>query len=54
MHCGDLHGREMQKGGVICIHMADSFRCVVEANTSNYTAIKLIKRERKEKVSDPL
>ena len=42
MHCGDLNGREIQKGGVICIHMADSFRCAVEANTSNYTAIKLI------------
>ena len=42
MHCGDLNGREIQKGGVICIHMADSFRCSVEDNTSNYTAIKLI------------
>ena len=23
LHCGDLNGQEVQKGGEICIHMAD-------------------------------
>ena len=34
MHCGNLNGREVQKGGDICTCMADSFCCAVEANTT--------------------
>ena len=30
MHCGDLNGKEIQKGGDICIHIADSIYCTVE------------------------
>ena len=44
MHCGDLNGNKVQKGGDICICMADSFCCTVETNTtlqSNYTPIKI-------------
>ena len=39
-HCGDLEGwgggsgKEIQKGGDICIHMVDSLCCTVEANTT--------------------
>ena len=33
MNCGNLNGKEVQKGGDICICMADSFCCTVEANT---------------------
>jgi len=32
MHSGDLNGKEVQKGGDICICMADSFCCTVETN----------------------
>ena len=35
--------REIQEGGDICIHKADSLHCTAETNTtlkSNYTAIK--------------
>ena len=42
--CGDLNGWKVQKGGHICVSMADSFCCAVETNTmlwSNYTAIKI-------------
>ena len=38
------NGREVQKGGDICMRMADSFCCAVEANTtllSNHTPIKI-------------
>ena len=31
MHCSDLNGKEIQKGGDMCI--ADSFGYTVEANT---------------------
>ena len=44
MLCGDLNRREIQKGGDICVCMADSFCYTVEANTplwSKYTAIKI-------------
>ena len=44
MHCGDLNGNEVQKGGDICICMADSFCCTGETNTtlqSNYPPIKI-------------
>ena len=34
MYCGDLDGKEVQKGGDICIHMADSFFCTVKTNTT--------------------
>ena len=33
MHCGDLNGKEVQKGGDRCICTADSFCCTVETNT---------------------
>ena len=49
MHCGDLNGNEVQKGGDICTCMADSFCCTVETNTtlqSNYPPIKInLKKE---------
>ena len=39
--CGDLDswdeewsGREIQEGGNICIHIADSLRCTAENNTT--------------------
>ena len=40
--CGDQNGKEIQKRGVVCICIADSLCCTVEANTlqSNYTPIK--------------
>ena len=47
MLCGDLNGKEVQKGVDICICMADSFCCTVESNTtlySNCTPLKLIKK----------
>ena len=34
MHCGNLNGRAVQKGGDIYVCMADSFCCAVEANTT--------------------
>ena len=34
MHCGDLNGREVQKGEDIYMCMADIFCCAVEANTT--------------------
>ena len=34
MHCGVLNGREIHRAGYICICMADSFCCAVEANTT--------------------
>ena len=30
---GDLNDWEVQKGGNICVSMADSFCCTVETNT---------------------
>ena len=30
----DLNGKEVQKGGDICVCMADSFCCTVGANTT--------------------
>ena len=32
MHCGDLNGKEIQKGVDICL-MDDSLYCTVETNT---------------------
>ena len=46
MLCGDLNGKEIQKRGGICTHIADSFCCIAETNTtlqSNYTPIKNLK-----------
>ena len=43
MFCGDLNGKEIQKRGDMCIHIADSLRRTAETNTtlqSNYTPIK--------------
>ena len=34
MNCGNLNGKEVQKGGDTCICMADSFCCTVGANTT--------------------
>ena len=34
MLCGDLNGKEIQKRGAICVHIADSLCCTVEANTT--------------------
>ena len=31
MHCGDLN-RKVQKGGAVCICVADSFCCTIETN----------------------
>ena len=30
MQCGDLNGKEVQKGGDICVCMANSFFCTVK------------------------
>ena len=32
--CGDLNGKEIQKGGTICKHKADSLCCIVETNSN--------------------
>ena len=37
--CGDLNGKEIQKGGDTCICMADSLCCIVEINTEKYSDI---------------
>ena len=34
MYCGDLNGKDVQKGRDVCLHMADSFCCTVEINTT--------------------
>ena len=34
MHCGVLNGEEVQKGGDICILMADSLYYTAETNTT--------------------
>ena len=34
MLCGDLNGKEIQKRGDICIHMADSLCCTADTNTT--------------------
>ena len=33
MHCGDLNGKEVQKGMDTCMYVVDSFCYTVEANT---------------------
>ena len=33
-YCLDLNGKEVQKGGDICIYVADSSCCRVETNTT--------------------
>ena len=32
--CGDLDGREIHKGGDMCLHMAGSLRCAAGASTT--------------------
>ena len=32
--CGDLSGKEIQEGGTICKHIADSLCCIVETNSN--------------------
>ena len=34
MLCGDLNGKDVQKGGYISKRMADSFYCKIETNTN--------------------
>ena len=49
MFCGDLNGKEIQKGGDICMHIADSLCYTEETNkilSSNYTPIKRKKKKR--------
>ena len=55
MLCDDLEGkdeeggREVQEGGDICTHIADSLCCTAESNTTlknNYTPIKKKKRKK--------
>ena len=44
MYYGDLTVKEVQRGGDVCICVADSFHCRVEMNTTlqcNYTVIKI-------------
>ena len=41
---GDLHGKEIQKRGDICINLADSLCCMAETNTTfknSYIPIKI-------------
>ena len=38
MHCGDLNGKEVQKGGDICICMTDSFCYTVMLLSQHYKA----------------
>ena len=48
---GGAGGREVQEGGDIGIHIADSLHCTAETNTtfwSNYTPIKKKKEEEEE------
>ena len=52
MHCGDLNGKQVQKGGDICVYISDSFFCTVETNNfvSFYTPIKInFKKSKKKK-----
>ena len=32
--CGDLSGKEIQKRGAVCVHIADSFCCTTETDTA--------------------
>ena len=44
MHAGDVNGKEVQKGGDVCVRTADSFCCTAKTNTtlySNYTPMKI-------------
>ena len=61
MLCDDLDGwdggggggREVQEGGDICIHIADSLRCTAETNItlqSNYSPCKKKKNRKKKAV----
>ena len=36
-HCDNLNGKEVQKGGNICVCMADSFCCTVEVDSLEKT-----------------
>lgn len=48
MLCGDVNGKEIQKGGDICTRAAESLCYTAEIDTTlqnNYTQIKLIKKE---------
>ena len=41
--CGDLNGKEIQKGGTICKHIAYSLCCIVDTNSN--------RNEKKKKIS---
>ena len=52
MVCGDLNGKEIQKSGDKCIHIANSHYCTVGTNTTllaNYAPIQIKKNNRKTK-----
>ena len=51
MLCGDLNGKEVQKGGDICIHIADLLCCNVETNTYCKVTILKLKKSFKGHVS---
>ena len=51
--CGDLYGKEIQKGGDICASLAASLCCRVETNTtlgSNSAPIKINKQTKPTKL----
>ena len=45
MLCGDINGKEIQKRGDICIHVADSLCCTAETNILNQLHFNKIKKK---------
>ena len=48
--CGNLNKKKIQKGGDICIHIADSLCCTIETDTTFEATLiqsKLIKKTKK-------
>ena len=43
--CGDLNGKEIQKGGDVCIYGADSLCCAAETNKHRKATI--LKKKKK-------
>ena len=43
--CGDLNGKEIQKGGDVCIYGADSLCCAAE--TSKHRKATILKKKKK-------
>ena len=57
MHCGDLNGKEVQRGGDRRINMADSFCCTVGTNTTfvkQYFNKKLINKKKNQALNCPV